>query len=186
MVQVAARFAAYENALRREQWTRSLSEQISTWRQRATETLGCCSAVGATLGGAAATATGAALAVARGAVQGARDSSATDTSQGVPVSGNPGVADLLRPKRAARRARSVGSDPTPGHCLACHTAHRGHLRHLYTGDCLSIPGRSIFSSDATGADQSVQGRAVRPEGLPPALPQDADRAHDDPQQQTGA
>ena len=29
------------------------------------------------------------------------------------------------------------------HILACHTANRGHVAHLYMGDCVAQPGRRI-------------------------------------------
>ena len=55
MIQVIQQYAAFQDGVKREQWTRSLSDQIVTWRQRATEALGLSATVGVALGGAAAT-----------------------------------------------------------------------------------------------------------------------------------
>ena len=63
MIQVIQQYAAFQDGVKREQWTRSLSDQIVTWRQRATEALGLSATVGVALGGPAATPTGAALAL---------------------------------------------------------------------------------------------------------------------------
>ena len=61
---------AFEAALRREQWTRSLGEQVATWRRRATEPFGAAASVGVAIGGAAAATTGAAVALAHGTFMG--------------------------------------------------------------------------------------------------------------------
>ena len=68
---VMSQYAAYEGALRREQWKRGLAQQIATWRARATEAIGLTASVGVALGGAAATAASAATALMRGVAQGA-------------------------------------------------------------------------------------------------------------------
>ena len=68
---VTQQFAEFQDAVKREQWTRSLQQQIVSWRQRAISAMGVSTAVGIALGGVAATATGAALAMVKGAVHGA-------------------------------------------------------------------------------------------------------------------
>ena len=66
MSTVIQQSASYQDGLRLEQWTRSLSQQIGTWRLRVTETLGVSASVGVALGGVAAAATGAAVAIVQG------------------------------------------------------------------------------------------------------------------------
>ena len=71
--------------MQREEWARSLSQQLGTWRQRATEALGMSASMGVAIGGAAATATGAAYALVQGVAQGVTATEVTrlrDTQQG--------------------------------------------------------------------------------------------------------
>ena len=74
---VIRQYGAYEDSLRREQWRRSLGEQISTWKHRATQAMGVSAYVGVALGGAAASAAGAAVVFAQGVVRGTREGSAS-------------------------------------------------------------------------------------------------------------
>ena len=47
-----------------------------------------------------------------------------------------------------------------GHCLACHTANRGHLAHLYAGDCVLFSGQTAWGKKAVAseAEQSAEGQ----------------------------
>ena len=162
MAGVAHKYAEFQDALSREQFMRSLSGQINTWRARATEALGLSASVGVALGGAAATATGAAIAMVQGVVKGARTGGSSspqplaltgdpsvgqpfDDSQAVPSAAAPPLpepASLLQPKRAARPlTRSRSSEAlctTYSTCVACHTPNKGHRPHTYQGDCIGI------------------------------------------------
>ncbi|CAK0874876.1 unnamed protein product, partial [Prorocentrum cordatum] len=66
--------------------------------------------------------------------------------------------ELLRPKRAARRAQSFdrAAGAAGGHCLACHTANLGHARHLRSGDCVGFPGSSFYRRQEAPAPEPAQ------------------------------
>ena len=70
---VITNYASMENTLRREQWVKSLAEQVGGWKQRVTSAMGASSSAGVALGGAAAAVAGAALGLVQGVVQGARE-----------------------------------------------------------------------------------------------------------------
>jgi len=68
---VAAEYASFQDAQRREAWRRSLDTQISAWRSRAIEAIGLGSTIGVAVGGAVVAAAGVAAGLAQGAVRGA-------------------------------------------------------------------------------------------------------------------
>ena len=78
---VTYQYVTLQDAVRREQWSRSLAGQITAWRSNAIETMGKSAALGIAMGGAAATTAGAALALARGVVQGAQSAAADSRAQ---------------------------------------------------------------------------------------------------------
>ena len=45
MSNVLQQYASFQDSLRREQWTRSLSAQVAAWKSRATEALGLSASV---------------------------------------------------------------------------------------------------------------------------------------------
>ena len=58
-----------------------------------------------------------------------------------------------------------------GHCLACHSANKGHLPHLRTGDCVGFPGSTYYAQQyGSNADQSFVS-AEGPEGAPSTVQQ---------------
>ena len=162
---VIQQYAKYEDGLHREQWRRSLAEQIANWKQAATQAVGVSASVGVAIGGAAASAAGAAIALAHGVVQGARQGSTSPRSL---TNGEPGVTPsggqpsdgppsgalepppepaVEAPRRTAiRRSCSSGDLAVAGFCVACHTANPSHLPHLRSGNCVGFPGRSHFSA----------------------------------------
>ena len=107
--------ASHEKGSRREQWTRSLAEQLASWRGRATEALGVSASAGVAIGGAAATATGAAFSLVRAVVQGAMDGAPSLKLSGLASPRAAGGAGLswtayqprASPAEASRQARPV-------------------------------------------------------------------------------
>ena len=155
---VIQEYAAFQDALRREQWTRSLSGQIATWRSRAIEALGVSSTVGIAIGGVAMTATGAAVSLVKGVMTGAATTSGPtsaalqDAAAEVPLATG---TQLLRPKSLAKpmtRSASAGSLPSISSsyksCVACHTSNPGHKAHTYSGDCKGLPKSVYFAAKA--------------------------------------
>ncbi len=63
-------------------------------------------------------------------------------------------------RRRARSHEEVGlssrrdSPRVVPHCIACHTANPGHVAHNNCGDCIRVPGRSLY-----GQPEPVRGRA---------------------------
>lgn len=146
---VIQEFASYEDSTRREQWRRSLSAQIASWKERVTQAMRLSATIGVTIGGVAVTATGAAVIMVQGVVRGVRRSPSPssrrnptvslplDNHVNIPVPDNdlttedPYAGSFLRPKRASGRARSeerpmagrtLKEALDVGHYMACHTA----------------------------------------------------------------
>ena len=70
-------YSQQADTLRREDWSKSLASQLSSWKALATNVLGASASVGVTVGAAAATSTAAAIALVQGVVQGAQQASPT-------------------------------------------------------------------------------------------------------------
>ena len=156
---VIRQFAEFQDAVKREQWTRSLHEQITSWRQRAITAMGVSTAVGVTLGGIAATTTGAALAMVKGVVHGAT-ATPVQLQSGVNLSiaaNTPALEDVRQPQSSTvtsttrARANSLDAPRIKDReiCLACHTANRGHKPHIYRGDCVGFPGGAYYGARRT-------------------------------------
>ena len=69
--QVAAEYASFQDAQRREAWRRSLAAQIAAWKSRTIEAIGLSATIGVAVGGAVFAAAGVAAGLAQGAVRGA-------------------------------------------------------------------------------------------------------------------
>ena len=106
MSEVVTQYAAMSNAHHRREWQVSLSNQLVTWRDRARDALGASTSIGITVGGAAATAAGAAITVAQGFVQGAAGAATGSGMQALPLPPVPDVS-ASRPL-ALRRSNSTG------------------------------------------------------------------------------
>ena len=144
MGQETSQYAAMSDALLRQEWHSSLLRQVSPWKERARNAVGASASIGIAVGGVAATAAGAALAVARGFVQ--RASSA--------VSGHGDQAALMPPPppnpdpsfqrpRSLRRSNSAGDLAIVSGAL-CPACDLGQKRaHTYTGSCRGLP-RSVY------------------------------------------
>jgi hypothetical protein len=101
-------------------------------------------------------------------VQGVREGATSSEPLALPASEPPAEPttasgqltsrELLRPKRAARRAQSFdrAAGAAGGHCLACHTANLGHARHLRSGDCVGFPGSSFYRRQEAPAPEPAQ------------------------------
>ena len=70
MPQAIAQWSAYEDMRKRQEWDISFRNQLASWKSKAVEALGVSTTVGIAIGGAAATAVGAAVAATHGIVQG--------------------------------------------------------------------------------------------------------------------
>ena len=152
---VAAEYATFQDAQRREAWRRSLESQVSVWKSRVIEAIGLSSTIGVAVGGAVVAVAGAAAGLAQGAVRGAAAAAASSTPQlalpptsEVPAShvpadplggrdGNPSDSSAEGATSAAQRQRSLESRPSPS-CLMCWNPGLGCVRpiqHTYQGDC---------------------------------------------------
>ena len=127
MGQITHEYASMNDSILRQEWHRSLSHQVVTWKERARDAIGASASIGIAVGGAAATAAGAAIAVAQGIVQGA--SSAASGSNGQAAIMPPPQPDSSwhRPP-AIRRSNSTGdlesaSEPCPKCDLGLKQAH---------------------------------------------------------------
>ena len=74
---VTSEYASFQDARRREEWRRSLTTQISTWRTRAIEAIGVSSSIGVAVGGVVAAAAGVAASLAQGTVRGIVETTAS-------------------------------------------------------------------------------------------------------------
>ena len=129
MAGVISEYASMNDARLRQEWQLSLSSQVLTWRERARDVLGASAPIGTAVGGAAATAAGAAYAVAQGFVQGAT----SVTSGGQAQANNPPPLPDLNPTRtlAIRRSNSIG-DLQASQAAPCPKCDLGQTRAAHT------------------------------------------------------
>ena len=92
--QVKSQYAAFLDSQRQEDWQRTLSGQLTSWRSRAIDAIGATSTLGVTVGGVVATAAGAAAGLAQGAVRGVvQVASASRSSGSGPTTSVPELVD---------------------------------------------------------------------------------------------
>ena len=178
---VAAEYATFQDAQRREAWRRSLESQVSVWKSRVIEAIGLSSTIGVAVGGAVVAVAGAAAGLAQGAVRGAA-AAASSTPQlalpptsEVPAShvpadplggrdGNPSDSSAEGATSAAQRRRSLESRLSPS-CLMCWNPGLGCVRpiwHTYQGDCKLAGTTEPATAAAAAVPEVLTAPAVAP------------------------
>ena len=160
MSQVILGYAQMSDATHREQWQISLATQVASWRERARTAIGASASIGITVGGVAATAAGAAYAVAQGLVQGASSAHSGTQLEGswempaVTVPPPPENPGFVRP-RSLRRSNSEGDLlPSLEQCPKCDLG-RKREPHTYRGTCRGLPASFYFRSRGTRLDNQT-------------------------------
>ena len=141
--QVVGQYATILDIQQRQQWEQLLSQQLITWRQRARDALGASTSIGITVGGVAATAAGAAFAVAQGLVQGAHGAVTGTGARALPP---PPVIDVSASRPLSLRRSNSTGDITSALAEPCPKCDLGQTRaaHTFRGSCRGLPASVYF------------------------------------------
>ena len=141
--QVVGQYATILDLQQRQQWEQILSQQLINWRERARDALGASTSIGITVGGAAATAAGAAFAVAQGLVQGAHGAVTGTGARALPP---PPVLDVSASRPLSLRRSNSTGNITSALAEPCPKCDLGQTRaaHTYRGSCRGLPASVYF------------------------------------------
>jgi hypothetical protein len=141
--QMVHQYALIDDIRRRREWEQMLSQQLINLRERARNALGVSTSIGIAVGGVAATAAGAAIAVVQGLVQGAAGAATGTGLRALPPIPVPDVS-ASRPL-SLRRSNSTGDlvSVLAGTCPKCDGGDR-RAAHTYRGTCRGLPASVYF------------------------------------------
>jgi len=163
--QVVTQYESIRDQNQKYELTLQISGQLQNWKQRAREAIEASTSIGLAVGGATATAVGAAAAVAQGFVRGAQTALA---ERALPPTPQPdpqaGTAVSLRRSNSEGDLQLSTLEPV---CRACEFGC--HVAHTYTGKCKGIPRTAYFRPKGVRAIANVPSKIQLQLGIRPSF-----------------